>query len=76
MADETNGEVFVRVTNREIWDELKEIRKLVEPLPEDRKRIRSLELKVYTILAGLSSAIAAYGLLLLKAASAAKGGAT
>lgn len=55
---EGNGDVFVRVTNREIWEELKQIRKLVENVPEDRRRIRALELKVYTILAGLSTAFA------------------
>lgn len=44
---------FVTITNREIWDKLVHIEKLVEHVPEDRKRIRALELKVYTILAGV-----------------------
>ena len=53
MAD---NEDFIRITNREIWSKLVEIEKLVANVPEDRKRIRALELKVYTILAGISTA--------------------
>lgn len=57
---EENGQTFHRVTNRDIWDELQEIKEIVKFVPEDRKRLRSLELKVYTILAGLSTAGAAF----------------
>jgi hypothetical protein len=53
MPDE---EAFVKITNREIWDKLVEIEKLVAIVPENTKRIRALELKVYTVLAGIVTA--------------------
>ena len=62
MTDQSNGngDVFVRVTNRDIWNKLLEIEETVKFVPEDRKRLRSLELKVYTLLAGLSTALVGF----------------
>jgi hypothetical protein len=72
MAEETNG-AFIRITNREIYDALRAVEKAVntmdgrvnDVLGENvslGKRVRSLELKFYTILAGLTTAVAGYAL--------------
>lgn len=57
---EQNG-VFVRITNRDIWNELQDIKKVISTVPEDHKKVRSLELRIYWILAGLTSAFIAIG---------------
>lgn len=62
-----NGQTFVRVTNRDIWNKLNEIEKIVSTVPEDHKKIRSLELKVYWILAGLTTSFLAVGYALVGA---------
>lgn len=72
-----NGESFIRVTNREIYDRLGELEGTVRSMDgrmnailnenvETKVRVRALELKVYTILAGLSTTIAGGVILLLR----------
>lgn len=58
--DDKNG-VFIRVTNKDIWNELQEIKKTIKFVPEDHKKIRALELKVYWVMAGVSGAFIAIG---------------
>lgn len=78
MPDETNG-TFIRVTNREIWDELKHLDTVVSSMDqrlnailnenvELKTRVRALELKTYTMLAGFSTALVGGVALLLKGA--------
>ncbi len=58
---------FVKITNREIYDGLQSVQRDVTGIRADmsvilkenvelRRRVRSLELKVYTVLAGVVSA--------------------
>ena len=65
---EGNGESFVRITNREIYDGLSDLKDQVKGIRADltmvlsenvelRKRVRGLELKFYAILAGLTGAL-------------------
>lgn len=72
MGDETNG-AFVRITNREVYEKLALLEKTVlhidmrmdAILSESvalNKRVRALELKVYAVLAGFSTALSAGGL--------------
>lgn len=69
MAD-GNGDSFVRITNREIYDGLNDVNDQVKSMRTDlsnilaenvelRKRVRGLELKFYAILAGLIGALVA-----------------
>lgn len=62
----SNGDpTFTRITNREVWVELQALRKAVtslertvtDEMPDLRKRVRSLELRFYGILAGLIAAL-------------------
>lgn len=64
MTDESNGSSFVRITNREVYDKLSNLERVVNSMDgrmnsvlEDNvalsKRVRGLELKFYSILAGL-----------------------
>jgi hypothetical protein len=73
MTENDNGTSFVRITNREIYDALKAVEAAVssmdgrvnDVLGENislGKRVRALELKFYTILAGLTTAVAGYAL--------------
>lgn len=66
----SEGNDFVRITNREIYDGLTGVERAVEALRSDmssvltenvelRKRVRGLELKFYAILAGLLGAVVA-----------------
>ena len=71
MSDERNipnGEAFIRITNREIYDALKTLEATVSSMDqrmnailnenvEIKSRIRALELKTYTLLAGFSTAL-------------------
>jgi len=61
----TNGD-FIRISNRDIWIMLQTIRKDVDDMRNDlrsalhdqtdnEKRIRKLELKVYSLLSGVSA---------------------
>ncbi len=63
-----DGDVFIRITNREIWltlnnvvEEMRGIRSNQEAVLNDNselaKRVRALELRFYGILAGIVSAI-------------------
>lgn len=76
---EGNDTPFVRITNREIYDELNELKDAVHSMDNRlnailtenvdlRTRVRSLELKTYTILAGLLTAMMGGVGLLLKGA--------
>ena len=76
MPDETNGD-FVRITNREIWVTLNDLKDRVSALGrnidesvgeriETHKRLRALELRFYGILAGLVGALTMFGAILLK----------
>lgn len=69
---EDNGSDFVRITNREVWSQLRVVESKLDDalrtigaqqarLDEGDKRIRALELRFYGILAGV---VAAIGLLL------------
>lgn len=64
-----NGEqdepTFVKITNQMVYaelqqvhSELRELAKAVNDYPEVKKRVRSLELKFYGVLAGLLTAVA------------------
>jgi hypothetical protein len=64
---------FVRITNREIYDGLRDLNRSVSQLEnrvdsvlrenvELNKRVRALELRFYGILAGLIGAVASLGL--------------
>lgn len=75
---ETNGEAFIRITNREIWEQIKELSSMVHGMDDRmnnileenvdlRRRVRALELRTYTLLAGFTTA------LLLGAGALAKG---
>lgn len=69
MTEETNGgpnggRTFVTITNRDVWEEVKELRKevrtyteAVNDYAETKSRLRALELKFYVIGAGLLAAI-------------------
>ena len=76
MSDETP---FIRITNREIWDALQGLESTVQSMDqrmnailnenvEIKSRVRALELKTYTILAGFSTAVVGGVALLLKGA--------
>lgn len=69
MAESEDSHSFVRITNREIYEMLVQVRTTVTSMEgrvdnvlgenvDLRKRVRSLELKVYTILSGCMTAIA------------------
>lgn len=73
---ESNGSDFIRITNREIWDGLQDVKLRLTSLEnrvdtvlgenvaqrqEYGKRIRSLELRFYGVLAGLVAALTALG---------------
>jgi len=72
MAEQTNGNgdsTFVRITNQMVYAELQAVRADLRDLaqrvgdyPETKKRVRSLELKFYGILAGVIAAFGAVGL--------------
>lgn len=76
MADETsNG--YIRISNREIYDQVVRLHQRIEGLEsridavlgesiDNQRRLRAVELKVYTVLAGLTTALSAGGLYLLK----------
>lgn len=66
---EGNGESFVRITNREVYDRLGTVEAKLDnalrtiesrdaSIAEHSKRIRSLELRFYGVLAGLVAALA------------------
>ena len=69
---DTPGESFVRITNREIYDGLRDVGNRLSRL-ENRvdsvlgenvvlnKRVRALELRFYGVLAGLIAALTALG---------------
>lgn len=70
MAD-GNGDSFVRITNREIFDGLNDVKDQVKSMRNDlsnileenvdlRKRVRGLEWKFYAVLSGLLGAIGAF----------------
>lgn len=72
-----NGDSFVRITNREIWEEIRNLDDRVKSMDsrmnailgenvELRARIRALELKTYTLLAGFTTALIAASLALTK----------
>lgn len=79
---ETNEDArqsFVRITNREVYDALIHLEKTVDSMDgrlnqilgenvELRTRVRSLELKTYTVLAGMSTALIGGVVLLLRGA--------
>lgn len=78
---ETNGDAFIRITNREIWDSLQHVEATVRSMDqrmnailnenvEIKTRVRALELKTYTILAGISTALVGGVALLLRGAFA------
>jgi small nuclear ribonucleoprotein (snRNP)-like protein len=59
---------FIRITNREIWDTLQHLDNTVQSMDqrmnailnenvEIKSRVRALELKTYTMLAGFSTAL-------------------
>ena len=67
-ADGDDGDVFIRITNREIWLTLNKAVEEVRGMRADQKavldassdvskRVRALELRFYGILAGLISAL-------------------
>jgi len=76
----TNGHEetsFVRITNREIWDSLQGLERSVESMDnrmnailgenvELRTRVRALELKTYTMLAGMTTGLLAAGFTILR----------
>lgn len=66
---------FVRITNRQIYDSLIHLERVVDSMDgrmnailnenvDMKKRVRALELKVYAVLAGMTSVISAAGLML------------
>lgn len=68
QGDGPNGDAFVRVTNREIYDAIISLRdrvagveNIVENVLQEnkdtRKRIRSLELRTYAVLSGCITAL-------------------
>ncbi len=74
--DGGNDSPFVRITNREIYDGLREVQKQMEKLENNMNlimkdnieirreyggRIRSLELRFYGVLAGLIAALTSLG---------------
>jgi small nuclear ribonucleoprotein (snRNP)-like protein len=70
---------FIRITNREIWDALNSVEDTVKSMDqrmnailnenvEIKTRVRALELKTYTILAGISTAVVGGVSLLVKGA--------
>ena len=73
MAEHDNETpTFVRITNREIFDKIVTLEKIVQGMDERMNtvlkensnlhtRVRALELKVYTILAGLVASLTAAG---------------
>jgi hypothetical protein len=76
---QNNDTVFVRVTNRELWESLQSLEKTVQSMDsrmnsilnenvETRSRVRALELKTYTIMAAFGTA------LLVAAGALVKGG--
>lgn len=76
-TDEQQDISFVRITNREIYDSIRSLERNVVNMDQRmndilrenvdaRARIRSLELKVYTILAGFTTAVTAAGVALLR----------
>lgn len=77
MADPNDGGDFVRITNREIWTMLTEVRAKVTDIANEmdsfnaerldtRKRVRALELRFYGILAGLIGAFTVFGAIVAK----------
>jgi hypothetical protein len=74
---EKDEQVFVRIGNREIYDAVTKLERTVLSM-DDRmnsilnenvvlsRRVRSLELKVYTILAGLTSVLVAGAFAIVK----------
>lgn len=72
MADANGSDSFVRITNREIYDGLRDVQtglrqvenRLDAVLTENvtlNKRVRALELRFYGVLAGLMAALASLG---------------
>lgn len=71
VADDTKGDDkgdFVRITNREIWDEIRSLSNTVHSMDDRmnnilaenvalRERVRALELKTYTILASIGTGL-------------------
>ena len=65
MTDGTDEPTFVKITNQMVYAELqsvhaelRELAKAVYDYGEGKKRVRSLELKFYGVLAGLLTAVA------------------
>jgi hypothetical protein len=65
---ENNGQDFVRITNREVWEKLgrveakldntlSQLQKAEEQRADHSKRIRALELRFYGILAGIIATV-------------------
>jgi hypothetical protein len=70
---------FIRITNREIWDSLQHVEDTVRSMDqrmnailnenvEIKARVRALELKTYTLLAGVSTALIGGVAMLVKGA--------
>jgi hypothetical protein len=81
MTDMGNGDdtPFIRITNREIWESLRGVENTINSMDqrmnailnenvELKTRVRALELKTYTMLAGFSTALVGGVALLLKGA--------
>jgi hypothetical protein len=77
MSDENE---FVRITNREIWVTLNDVKTMVQDLERTteeaiqertdiRARLRGLELKFYGVLAGLIGGIGMLAAILIKGAT-------
>jgi len=68
VSDMPDDTPFVKITNREIWDALQGVEVTVRSMDdrmnailnenvEIKARVRALELKTYTMLAGISTAL-------------------
>lgn len=77
MANGDDETPFIRITNREIWDALQHLEHTVDSMDqrlnailnenvELKTRVRALELKTYTIMAGFSTALVGGVAILLK----------
>ena len=68
MSEEDTAGTFIRVTNREIWDKINSLEDVVLRMDQRMnnileenvslaRRVRSLELKVYTVMSGMVAAL-------------------